>query len=113
MLLVSSNLLATEVPPDLYEYNKCGTGPITTNSTVCPGEKDFSPGSGASSASTLHDWTHAGIFLLVAAFVGYLLFVLLTCFEIKSREQKADEERRGRREREDRESPAAALLINH
>ena len=103
MLLVSSNLLATEVPPDLYEYNKCGTGPITTNSTVCPGEKDFSPGSGASSASTLQDWTHAGIFLLVMVFVGYLLFVLGFRADLKrvKLEQRSADEPEERTEKND------------
>ena len=86
MLLVTSNL-TTEVPPDLSEYNRCGSGPATINDTVCPGE-DPSHLFGASSASTPQDWTYAGIFLLVAMFVGYLLFVVLTFFEIKTREQK-------------------------
>ena len=90
ILLVSSSLLAMDMPP-INGINQCGIGHLSVNSTTCRGEilpHNFDSENGP------QDWTYSGIFLLAMTLTGFLTFTLLfraNCKRVELEKKKAEE----------------------
>ena len=91
ILLLSSSLLAIDIPP-VNGYNQCGVGHLSINSTTCQGETlppNFDTENGP------QDWTYSGLLLLLLTLIGYLTFTLFfraDCKRVEFEKKKAEEE---------------------